>query len=70
MTDIQLYTKISSLPNHLKLEIIDFIKHKSTKESLNIKKRIAGQAKGLISMKDNFDDPIEGFKEYHNSPRL
>jgi len=67
MTDIQLYTKISSLPLNLKLEVadfIDFIKHKSAKKSLKIKKRIAGQAKGLISMKDNFDDPIEGFKEY------
>jgi hypothetical protein len=64
MTDIQLYTKISSLPNNLKLEVIDFIKYKSAKESLKIKKRIAGQAKGLISMKDNFDDPVEGFKEY------
>ena len=35
-----------------------------TKKSLKFKKRIAGQAKGLISMKDNYDDPIEGFKEY------
>jgi hypothetical protein len=27
-------------------------------------KRISGKAKGLIEMKDNFDDPIEGFNEY------
>lgn len=67
MTDIQLYTKLSGLPLNLKNEVsdyIDFLKFKSVKESLKIKKRIAGQAKGLISMKDNFDDPIEGFKEY------
>ena len=52
---------MSSLPLNLKLEVadfIDFIKHKSAKESLKIKKRIAGQAKGLISMKDNY------FKNY------
>jgi len=63
MTDIQLHTKLSSLPLNLKLEVVDFIKYKSAEKSLKIKKRIAGQAKGLISMKDNFDDPIEGFKE-------
>ncbi|MDP2888563.1 MAG: DUF2281 domain-containing protein [Bacteroidota bacterium] len=67
MTDIQLYTKLSSLPTNLKKEVadfIDFMKYKSEKKSFRIKKRLAGQAKGLISMKDNFDDPIEGFKEY------
>ncbi len=67
MTDVQLYTKLSGLPLNLKNEVsdyIDFIKFKSVRESLKIKKRIAGQAKGLISMKDDFDDPIEGFKEY------
>jgi hypothetical protein len=58
---------LSGLPLNLKNEVsdyIDFIKFKSVRESLKIKKRIAGQAKGLISMKDNFDDLIEGFKEY------
>jgi hypothetical protein len=67
MTDVQLYTKMSSLPMNLKLEVadfIDFMKLKSVKENTSVKRRIAGQAKGLISMKDNFEDPIEGFKEY------
>jgi hypothetical protein len=67
MTDVQLYTKLSGLPLSLKNEVsdyIDFLKFKSIKESVKMRKRIAGQAKGLISMKDNFDDPIEGFKEY------
>lgn len=67
MTDVQLYTKLSGLPLNLKNEVsdyIDFLKFKSAKKTLKTKKRIAGQAKGLISMKDNFDDPIEGFKEY------
>ena len=50
MTDVQLYTKLSGLPLNLKNEVsdyIDFIKFKSVRESLKIKKRIAGQAKGL-----------------------
>ena len=31
MTDIQLYTKISSLPENLKLEVIDFVDFLKTK---------------------------------------
>lgn len=67
MTDIQLYTKMSSLPLNLKLEVsdfIDFMRSKSIQETYKIKKRISGKAKGLIQMSDNFDDPIDGFKEY------
>jgi hypothetical protein len=67
MTDVELYIKLSSLPRELKNDVsdfIDFVKFKSLKKSLKKEKRIAGQAKGLISMKDNFDDPIEGFNEY------
>ena len=67
MTDLELYIKLSNLPLDLKNDVsdyIEFIKYKSLKKSLKKEKRIAGQAKGLISMKDNFDDPIEGFKEY------
>jgi hypothetical protein len=67
MTDIQLYTKISGLPLNLKNEVsdfIDFIKHKSVNGSSNSKKRVAGQAKGMISMNDDFEEPIVGFNEY------
>lgn len=67
MTDIQLYTKLSSLPANLKNEVadfIDFIKSKSNNKMTSPKCRPAGLAKGLILMKDNFDDPIEGFNEY------
>ena len=67
MTDIQLYTKLSGLPPDLKAEVsdfIDFLKQKRFQKSGKIKKRIPGKAKGLIKMKSNFDDPIEGFNEY------
>lgn len=67
MTDIQLYTKLSGLPANLKNEVadfIDFIKSKSNNKMTRPKCRTAGLAKGLILMKDNFDDPIEGFNEY------
>lgn len=67
MTDIQLYTKLSGLPSHLKSEVadfIDFLKNKSKKHDNKNTKRLSGKAKGLIKMKDNFDEPIEGFNDY------
>ena len=67
MTDIQLYTKLSGLPSNLKTEVadfIDFLKFKSQNIENQNTKRLAGKAKGLVYMKDNFDDPIEGFNEY------
>lgn len=67
MTDIQLYTKLSGLPSNLKSEVsdfIDYLKYKSKRKEKNSSTRISGKAKGLIKMKDNFDDPIEGFNEY------
>jgi hypothetical protein len=67
MTDIQLYTKLSSLPFNLKMEVVDFIdfvKHKSQIQTVKNNKRIAGKAKGLISLKDNFDAPMDIFNEY------
>ena len=67
MTDIQLYTKLSELPSNLKTEVadfIDFLKYKSKKLDKSNTKRLSGKAKGLIKMKDNFDDPIEGFNDY------
>lgn len=67
MTDIQLYTKLSQLPAHLKSEVADFIEFLKYKSKKNDKKninRISGKAKGLIKMKANFDDPIEGFNVF------
>lgn len=67
MTDNQLYTKLSALPSNLKSEVsdfIDFLKYKSKIHEIENKQRPAGMAKGLIMMKDNFDEPIEGFDDY------
>ena len=67
MTNIQLYSKISGLPTNLQYEVNDFIEFLKFKSKINNNKkskRIAGKAKGLIKMHNNFDDPIEGFKEY------
>jgi len=66
MTDIQLYTKLSTLPSNLKQEVEDFIDFLwlkvKTEQPSEPKKRIPGLVKGLIKMKENFDDPIEGYE--------
>ena len=66
MSDLQVHEQFSSLPTDLKKEVADFIeflKYKSRKQT-KLKKRQAGLAKGLIKMKDDFDEPLEDFEEY------
>lgn len=67
MTDIQLYTALSTLPQSLKTEVInfmEFLRYKSSKKNNKPAKRIAGKAKGLITLNSDFDDPINGFNDY------
>ena len=66
MTDLQLYTQISSLPADLKKEVSDFVEFlkQKAKPKTRLKKRQLGAAKGLIVMSPDFDDPLEDFKEY------
>jgi len=66
MSDLQIYTELLSLPENLKEEVKDFIgflKSKS-KEKVEIKERKFGYAKGFFEMSDDFDEPLEDFKEY------
>jgi hypothetical protein len=63
--DLSLYTKITSLPDSLKSEVVDFIDFISKRKRERIKKtRIFGYAKDTIIIKPDFDDPIDEFKEY------
>lgn len=65
MDNILLYSKLSHLPDHLKLEVsdfIDFLMSKNKKPTKNKPK--FGSAKGMFKMKKSFDDPIEDFKDY------
>lgn len=66
MTDLRLYTELSTLPDDLKKEIQDFIEFLKTKarKQKQIKKREFGAAKGFFKMHDNFDEPLEDFKDY------
>jgi hypothetical protein len=66
MTDLQLYTQISSLPADLKKEVSDFVEFlkQKAKPKTRLKKRQLGAAKGLIVMSPDFDEPLEDFKDY------
>ena len=71
--------KYACLPQNLQREVLDFIdflvnKYQKTKPSLKKEKRTIsplkkrksnfGSAKGLIIMGDDFDQPLDDFKEY------
>lgn len=66
MTDLQLYLQISSLPENLRNEVMDFIeivKKKSNRKPI-IKERKFGCAKGFFTVKPDFDEPLEDFNDY------
>jgi hypothetical protein len=66
MTDIDIYIKLSTLPNDLKKQVSEFVDFLKSKKKTGQKNRVkkAGLAKGLIEMKENFDEPLEDFNEY------
>ena len=66
MTDLQLYSELSSLPAELKKEVkdfIEFLKTQNKKENV-AKQRKFGSAKGFFKMHADFDKPLDDFKEY------
>lgn len=66
MTDMQLYTQISSLPADLKKEVSDFVEFLMQKSKANkkIDERQFGYAKDFFKMSPDFDEPLKDFKEY------
>lgn len=66
MSDTQLFTEISSLPANLRQEVSDFVaflKYRKKKKKV-VKKRQFGYAKGFFEMTEDFDKPLDDFKEY------
>lgn len=64
-----LYSKLNQLPENLKSEVLDFIdfllsKPKVPKESKDSQVPKFGSGKGMFVMKDDFDEPLEDFKDY------
>ncbi len=67
MSDIDIYIQLSTLPDDLKKEVGNFVAFLKSKKTTKIKTKKpvkSGLAKGLIEMKEDFDDPLEDFKDY------
>jgi hypothetical protein len=65
MTTTMLYTKINNLSPSMIKEVDDFVEFLKTKQKKEkVKERKFGCAKGLIVIHDDFDAPLEDFKEY------
>jgi hypothetical protein len=66
MTNTALLEKFEILPDFMKSEaslFIDFLIFKSN-QSVEYKQRIPGFLAGKISITDDFDEPLEEFKDY------
>jgi len=66
MDKLSLYSQFNSLPKHLKEEVLNFIEflQMKSKKSKKKNKREFGCLKGKIKMSQDFDQPLDDFKEY------
>ena len=66
MESLNTYEKINQLPPALQSEVVDFIDfllHKTKSKTIDPKPRF-GSAKGMISIMEGFDEPLDDFKDY------
>jgi hypothetical protein len=67
MSDVELLKKVSELPENLKEEVdtyIDFLLQKHAEKNSPKKPLRFGMMKGTFIMSDDFDEPLDDFKEY------
>ena len=66
MQDDVLYNRFISLPHNLKNELLDYMEFLIFKQKpLEVKNHPkAGCMKGMFVMMDDFDEPLDEFKEY------
>lgn len=66
--DTQLISEIQSLPVYMQTEVKDFVGFLKTKlinkKPIIIKKREFGKYSGKIKIANDFDEPLDDFKEY------
>ncbi|HEY9709373.1 MAG TPA: DUF2281 domain-containing protein [Oculatellaceae cyanobacterium] len=55
--------KLRSLPLEKQQEVLDFVEFLEQKIR-GRRRRQAGSAKGLVTISDDFDEPLEDFKDY------
>jgi len=63
------YTQLSSLPEDVRQQVLDFIEFlMQRKEDGDPQKKrktpVPGLAKGMVTVPDDFDAPLDDFKEY------
>ncbi len=68
MNNELILSRLNNLPEELREEVADFIeylvfRHKK-KQNQRQKYPVFGSCKGLFIISDDFDEPIEDFKEY------
>ncbi len=61
-----MYSRFETLPDYMKQEVADFIDFLLERSATEKKKIVPqfGSAKGKIKMSDDFDAPLEDFKDY------
>ncbi|MFY7912552.1 MAG: DUF2281 domain-containing protein [Emticicia sp.] len=64
MSDLVLFSKLSNLPQNLKVEVMDYIEFLEKKHKTSKPHPKAGCMKGTFKMADDFDAPLEDFKDY------
>ncbi|MCL4281835.1 MAG: DUF2281 domain-containing protein [Flavobacteriales bacterium] len=66
------YVQLSSLPEDVRRQVLEFIKtlmnrrghERTTGKKPELKKPISGLLKGRVRMADDFDAPLDDFKDY------
>jgi hypothetical protein len=72
MTSLSLYTKLEALPSELKEEAKNYIeklldktkKKRGAEHHKKLSQREFGSLKGKIQLADDFDAPLDEFKDY------
>jgi len=70
MDNSLLYKKLNALPESMKAEVADFIEFLESKvkkkqyQNISVSKPKFGSAKGLFTIKKDFDEPLDDFKDY------
>jgi hypothetical protein len=66
MDDILRYSNLSNLPRELQSQVNDYIEFLLSKYKKDAKNRTPkfGSAKGKIKMSEDFNAPLDDFKEY------
>jgi hypothetical protein len=66
MTNTDLYTRISSLPKSIQNEVFDFTEFLIQKNRPKMAKihPKAGCMKGVFKMREDFNEPLDDFREY------